>query len=1086
MEQMDETATRRLIIGLACAAALTAACADSTEAPEPEVEPDLQTNTVPVAIATGPDGAVSRGATVRLDGTGSYDPDGEALTYTWRQVEGPTVTLQGATSPRASFAAPQSNGLVIISLTVSDGEDTSLPAEVWVTMENQAPTAAAAPLEELLGKRQEVTLDASASVDPDGDPLFYTWRQVSGPTATLSGGGPTPTLTTPGESGEVVLEMVASDGLLSSAPVTVQTTIINAAPVADAGPNRQVFKGDWVVLESNSVDPDGDPLTYRWEQLEGPTVELSSDQTANALFYAPGESGDVMMALTVSDGESQSQTAQVQVRVRNRIPIADAGESRTVQLRTLTTLDGTASFDQDDDPLQYLWTQRSGPPVELDDPSSATPTWTTPSEPATLVFDLQVNDGEIWSDTDAVVITVGRTYAGARARFIDNPFRETLDTPGPVQRIVREGAAMLLADVYNGAYLVDLTDPTHPALLGAVPIDGLTTGIALDGVFRLYASRGADGIASFDLSDPGAPVLTTTLPTPGWAASVLHEGNLLYVADRSAGLVIIDESDPNQLEIVGALAVEGTARDVTLVGDVAYVPATYGGLSIVDVADPTAPALLAHIPTEDEALVARVEGDRLYLADSRRLRVFDCSDPAAPQERGAWEGGAAILGLSVQGTTLFAASSDQGLQIIDAADPDAPRRVDVYDTPGVAWDVTSVGDIAYVADNDRGLQIIHIADAGQNLPPSLVTEVTANPRAVASDAERAWVVTAEGIALLDPWTLDVVGGLNPMDVQQVALDVAQQRAWLVINDTELTALDTLDPLNPHVLGAWSAPGPIEALAVHGERVYAVTAEAGLHTLDASLPSAPVELGSAPISGEVRDLEVSETRAWVASSAGLLEFDVSRIGSPRQLSVTSGRMRAIARSGALMALVTDYQGVQLVSVANPLSPPARLPVELPIEQPVDALFDGTLLHVASARQEVQAWELADPTAPDWIGTWATSSTPARLTLLNRALLASLPGRGLQVLDLLTPGLGGDHDFVTPGETVTYTPAGAQPGYSLVCLVTGGACEVTPGLDGEPPSVRWSLPAEPGDYEIAVALGNYHTFRRIGTDEVFVRD
>ncbi len=90
----------------------------------------------------GTDQTVLEGAVVTLNGTGSSDPDGDALSYQWTQVSGLSVQLTNPTAATASFTAPTGltqDAVLGFQLQVSDGQASST-ATVNVTVKSNAYT----------------------------------------------------------------------------------------------------------------------------------------------------------------------------------------------------------------------------------------------------------------------------------------------------------------------------------------------------------------------------------------------------------------------------------------------------------------------------------------------------------------------------------------------------------------------------------------------------------------------------------------------------------------------------------------------------------------------------------------------------------------------------------------------------------------------------------------------------------------------------------------------------------------------------------------------------------------------------------
>lgn len=93
----------------------------------------------------------------------------------------------------------------------------------------------------------------------------------------------------------------------------------------------------------------------------------------------------------------------------NQEPTANAGNDLLQLVSELVTLNGTSSSDSDGDSLTYSWNQIAGPNVSLDLSVPAQPTFTSPTQASTLVFELRVNDGNVDSAVDKVSVFVSTT-----------------------------------------------------------------------------------------------------------------------------------------------------------------------------------------------------------------------------------------------------------------------------------------------------------------------------------------------------------------------------------------------------------------------------------------------------------------------------------------------------------------------------------------------------------------------------------------------------------------------------------------------------------------------------------------------------
>jgi hypothetical protein len=385
-------------------------------------------NSAPVANA-GLAQSVKLNDTVTLDGTLSTDANNDFLTYKWALITKPTgssAMLSSITTSKPTFKADVA-GTFVASLIVNDGkvDSPAVATTVSVSSANADPIANAGSNQNVT-VGTAVTLDGTNSSDANRDQLTYRWVMMSKPT------GSSAVLTNPTSAkptftadlvGSYVISLIVNDGRVDSTTVatTVTASVVNAAPVANAGTNQSVILGTVTLDGSASSDANGDAITYKWTLLNKPTnsnAALSSATSAKPTFTAD-IAGVYVFSLQVNDGKVDSAvtTVSVNASAANVAPVANSGANQSVVLGAVT-LDGSASSDANGDTLTYKWALLSKPTnsnAVLATATSAKPTITVDLA-GVYVFSLQVNDGKL----DSPVVTTTVTASAANVAPVAN------------------------------------------------------------------------------------------------------------------------------------------------------------------------------------------------------------------------------------------------------------------------------------------------------------------------------------------------------------------------------------------------------------------------------------------------------------------------------------------------------------------------------------------------------------------------------------------------------------------------------------------------------------------------------------------
>lgn len=676
------------------------------------------------------------------------------------------------------------------------------------------------------------------------------------------------------------------------------------------------------------------------------------------------------------------------------------------------------------------------------------------------------------------------------------------------------GSRLVAWDNQQGVIAWDVSDPRAPIELGRQPFPNRSvasgrTAIALDRVW--FPAN--DGLNPGVRLDPGSgpAVDREVILDAGWARDLAVDGDRVYVADGSGGLVVLQREGDSILKEVGRFQTNSSVDAVSVSGGRAAI-LMGGQVSFLDVRDPARITVLGDVTGLWYSYGGRpvaLYGEHAYLGGSG-LSVAHLTELPHCTATSVLEL-ASACSVSIQRGHLVACANNWA-GIYDLQDPIRPKLLGQHLAPrlGQTWTMTElglVGDLGFVATDTFGLEVVDLRELA--MPRSLGSSLPWRRFGRVIPYGRWGLGTVDGLlSLLDP--------SNPADVQVVSPNpeatasgtFERMGSDVVIADggrgVALRSLPAAEPaflrapsprrVVPEGLGFTlesevSGSGQLALQWLHnGTAIPGATGErleisadtvgvGGIYTLVASnamgqvagpevevrrsVPVSLVEMGRLPIATD-RLAVAGNLVVTIQRSSEIAAYEFPPAGTPKEVWRTKLTAPAadLEVHGDYLYAVGEFLGLVILDLQT-----GRTIRELSVSGAWNVHVAGNRAYVAFADSGMSAYDVADPTQPSSGNFW---SYQHRMMAGNERTLVTVALNGqVYILDL-------DHlGWRFPGEYPV-----PQPLVSLVCGPRWAAFSIGPGFG------NWPTFAEHGPQLHIVEVAQPAFPRRLGTYPVDV--
>ncbi|MBI2574134.1 MAG: hypothetical protein HYV78_01955 [Candidatus Wildermuthbacteria bacterium] len=498
-------------------------------------------------------------------------------------------------------------------------------------------------------------------------------------------------------------------------------------------------------------------------------------------------------------------------------------------------------------------------------------------------------------------------------------------------------------------------------------------------------------------------------------------------------------------------------------------------IAVIDIANPRMAKELGTIDTPAFAEAAFGQGNTLYIADSRELRIL--KDPFGKPVglyalQNFWPSA-----ITVENNYVYLVSGSE-LMILNAAKPNAIKQVSKIQLTGRAGSDVFVKDgYAYVLQTLGGLNIIDVKNREK---PRVVKVLpfeshTAGFKVRGNYAYLGRVAstksTAEGysqtssfeiIDITNPASAKVIGTvILPTNI--TGLDIDGAYAYVIGSfPYRLTPIDIRSPTNPTILQATESiigDADLQDIQVTGGFAFLADGIAGLRIVDVSNPAAPNHVKDIDLGGRGFNLYKTGNKLYVGveqkyfhladarnsgdpkllyterftasypytgvvinnstlyfNGGGARIYDISNPKSPRQMNAKPLEADSIQIQGKYLYSTIGEVGLLIYDVSNPSSPALVSRTPFPVGIPRNVSVDGRwAIGISNSPYSINLFDIADPKKPVAKKSYLYEKYPYAVTAKDGYAYVARGRDGFDILKILS---GGDFELVSHVATTGY--------------------------------------------------------------------